>query len=298
MDSEVKRVEKIGQEQFQSFVFGKNHSWQEIINDLINTEQLDPWDINLAILAQKYLEKIRDLEEANFALSSKVLLVASLMLRIKSELLMNKFIKSLDDLLFNKESSEIQNRLELEEYHEGEIPELYPRTPLPRFKKVDIRELMEALSKAIKTEERRDLKKRVERESYERTKLFMPKKSIPLIDRIKQVHEKVISLFKKQEKIPFSQITDNTKEGKINHFIPLLHLDNHGKLWLQQEKHFEEIWIHKDGSQFIQKDEILTDEIEREFEDNLEEGEEDFDKNTEENEVKNANKNKLNLVKE
>ena len=47
----------IGQEQFQTFVFNQDVSWQEIIYDLINTEQLDPWDIDLAVLSQKYLKK-------------------------------------------------------------------------------------------------------------------------------------------------------------------------------------------------------------------------------------------------
>ncbi len=65
--------DRIGQEQFQTFVFNQDISWQEIIYDLINTEQLDPWDIDLAVLSQKYLEKIRVLEETNFIISSRVL---------------------------------------------------------------------------------------------------------------------------------------------------------------------------------------------------------------------------------
>src|SRR3989339_1800311 len=97
----IKKYEKIGQEQFNSFVFSNELSWQDIIHDLISTEQLDPWDIDLGIIANKYLERIKELEETNFTLSSKVLLVCALLLRIKSELLMNRYIKNLDDVLFN-----------------------------------------------------------------------------------------------------------------------------------------------------------------------------------------------------
>jgi segregation and condensation protein A len=261
--------ERINQEQFQDFLFDKEMSWQEIIYDLINTEQLDPWDINLTILSQKYLVRIRELEEANFMLSSKVLLVCSLMLRIKSELLLNRYIRDLDDILFNKQEEE-QHTLDLKDYEDLDVPELLPRTPLPRYKKISLQELVQALGKAVQTEERRFVRKRAEKEAYERTKYFMPKQTINIQDRIKSVHKRIKSLFQTQEKIPFSQFSGPKKQDKIDHFIPLLHLDNHNHLWLHQKEHLEEIWIHKDGEQFITKDEIITDNIERKFEESLE----------------------------
>ncbi|MEM3113190.1 MAG: segregation/condensation protein A [Candidatus Pacearchaeota archaeon] len=260
--------EKIGQEQFHSFVFSEEISWQEIIYDLINSEQLDPWDIDLSLLTKKYLEKINELEEANFSLSSKVLLVASLLLRIKSELLLNKYIKSLDEILFKKEE-EIYQKISFEDFNE-DIPELLPRSPLPRFKKVSLKELILALSKAINTEQRRITRKKEEKELYEKTKFFMPKKSVNLNEKIRIIYEKIKSLFEKHEKIRFSEFSGPKKQDKIDNFIPLLHLDSQNKLWLHQEKHLEEIWIHKSGEGFIKKDEIITDNIEREFEEMLE----------------------------
>jgi len=270
--------DRIGQEQFQTFVFNQDISWQEIIYDLINTEQLDPWDIDLAVLSQKYLEKIRVLEETNFIISSRVLLVASLMLRIKSELLMNRYIKSLDDVLFNKPKQDVQEMFKIDEYEEGEYPDLLLRTPLPRFKRVSIDELMRALGNAIRTENRRDVKKQIEDDSHERIKFFMPRKTISLADRIKVIYSKLTGVFQTQEKIKFSEFSGDTKEEKISTFIPLLHLDTHNKLWLHQHNHFEEIWIHKDGKEFQKPDEmneIITNTIEEQFEEKLEELEKD-----------------------
>jgi len=266
-----KKPEKIGQEQFQSFVFEDKMGWQEIIYDLINTEQLDPWDIDLFVLAQKYLVKIKELEEANFVVSSKVLLVCALLLRIKSDILLNKYMKSIDDILFNKKQ-EIQEKLKVTGFEDfDDIPELVPRTPLPRLKKVSLQELMAALNKAVQTEERRVVKKEVEKEMYERTQLFLPKKSVNLLERIKNMHSKVIGLFQKQDKIPFSNISGDKKEDKINAFIPLLHLDTQKKLWLHQESYLEEIWIHKE--RVFNKNDILTNQIESQFEEMLEESE-------------------------
>jgi len=144
---------KVGQEQIHGLLFGEQLSWQQIIYDLINSEQLDPWDIDLALLTNKYLERVREMEEADLFVSSKVLFAVALLLRIKSEILLNHYIPSLDAILFGKEEEKkyVQERIELEE----EVPGLVLRTPLPRFRKVSLQELMAALSKAVKTENRR-----------------------------------------------------------------------------------------------------------------------------------------------
>src|SRR3989344_6900304 len=84
---------KIGQEQIHDLLFGEKLSWQAIIYELINTEQLNPWDLDLVLLSNKYLGKVRELEEANFFVSSKVILAAALLLRIKSEILLNDYIQ-------------------------------------------------------------------------------------------------------------------------------------------------------------------------------------------------------------
>src|SRR3989344_3512272 len=107
----------VKQEQIHDLLFSREIGWQEIIYDLINTEQLDPWDINLSVLTNKYLAKIQELEEADFFVSSKVLLAASLLLRIKSDILLNYDLPGLDEILFGKEKEKKyeQERIELDD---------------------------------------------------------------------------------------------------------------------------------------------------------------------------------------
>ena len=88
------------QEQVHNVVFSKEIGWQEIIYDLINSEQLDPWNVDIIVLTDNYLRRLQKFEEENYFISSKVLLAASLLLRIKSEILLNKYIKSIDEILF------------------------------------------------------------------------------------------------------------------------------------------------------------------------------------------------------
>ena len=134
--------QKVSQEQIHDLLFSEQLSWQAIIYDLINTEQLSPWDIDISLLANRFLERVKELEEANFFVSSKVLLAASLLLRIKSEILLDIDLQDLDDILFGKkvEKKYVQERIELEE----EIHELVVRTPVPRFKKHNLEQLIRA----------------------------------------------------------------------------------------------------------------------------------------------------------
>lgn len=236
------KQEKVGQEQIHGLLFGDKLSWQAIIYDLINTEQLDPWDIDLSLLSQKYLVKVRELEEANFFVSSKVLFAASLLLRIKSEILLNYDIQSLDDILFGRkeEKKYVQERIYLDE----DIPELVVRTPLPRFKKVTLEELMKALGEAIKTETRRIKKVVLAKQQEYETAIALPRNRINLNDKIKEVYSRLEEAFEnREERLAFSDLSGKGKEERIATFVPLLHLDNQQKVWLEQEKHFEEIWI-------------------------------------------------------
>jgi|SRR3989344_2552458 len=241
--SNANNKSKVGQEQIHTLLFGEKLSWHEIIYDLINTEQLDPWDIDICLLSNKYLERVRQLEEANFFVSSKVLLAASLLLRIKSEILLDHEIPNLDAILFGKKEENkkyTQERIELDE----DIPSLVAKTPLPRYKKVTLEELMKALNQAITTENRRIKRVVTAKQQEYETSLFLPKTKINIKDKIREVYNKLKEIFVEREtKLAFTELAGQNNEDRIATFIPLLHLDNQHKVWLEQEGHFEEIWI-------------------------------------------------------
>ena len=246
MDKEGNKAatNNIKQEQIHDLLFNREIGWQEIIYDLINTEQLDPWNINIIILTDKYLVKISELEEADFFVSSKVLLAASLLLRIKSEILLNKYIKSIDEILFGKKEDKryISERIELDE----EIPMLVPKSPMPRFRKVTLRELMESLGKAINTENRRIKKEITNRNALIESSFSLPKRKFNIKSKIKELYTRLVLHFndkKDHKRISFTEFVGNDKEEKIISFSPLLHLENQKKVWMEQEKHFEEIYI-------------------------------------------------------
>ncbi|MBU3912944.1 MAG: segregation/condensation protein A [Nanoarchaeota archaeon] len=243
MEEEAIDSGKIGNEHLYDLLTSKEVSWQAIIYDLMNSGQLDPWNIDLAVLAQRYLEKIRELEEANFFVSSKVLLAASLLLRIKSEILLNEYIKSIDDILFGKkEEKKVYERIEIDE---NDLPVLYPKTPMPRMRKVSLQELMSALGNAINTENRRIRKEIIARTAEREAEIVLPKASkVKLRDRIRRIYSRFLVMFKnKNERVSYSDIIGLDRDERIAAFLPVLHLDHQQKIWLEQENHLDEIWL-------------------------------------------------------
>ena len=240
-------VEHPANTQVYNIVISHDPSWQSIIYDLVGSEQLDPWNIDLARLCRAYFDKINTLEENGFHLSSKLLLAAALLLRIKSEILLNKYIRDIDNVLFPREE-DLKKLIERIEIDEGDIPILSPKTPLPRFKKVTLQELINALDVAIKTESRR-IDKEIQKKQAERmSHVDIPKfRRINIKERIRHFYAKVLSGFKNKKgelKLPYSHFTGESREEKIACFLPMLYLSNNGKVWLEQEKHFTEIYLY------------------------------------------------------
>jgi segregation and condensation protein A len=258
---------RINQNQVYDLITGGEVSWQEIIYDLIRTEQLDPWDLDISLLAEKYLEKIRQLEDENFFVSSKVLLACSLLLRLKAELLANRFIQGLDEALYGKKEDKryVYERILLDE---DEIPILVPKTPMPRFKRVTLQELMGALNKAIETENRRIKKEIKVRQAEKAALIVMPRlDKVPLKDRISAALSRIKDYIRHpatpRERMTFSELAPSKTE-KLSAFLPVLHLANQEKVYLDQEKHFDEIFmmLEKIHIQFMKDAEELLEQTE------------------------------------
>lgn len=287
---EVEKVEKIGQNQLYDVITSRKPDWQSIIYDLIHTEQLDPWDVDIVILTGKYFEKVfeleeqenlddSDYEEPDFYGSSKILLAASLLLRIKSEFLLNKHLKGIDEILFGRkeENKQIMERIEI---NEDELPVLIPKTPLPRARRVTLPELMAALNKAINTESRRIKREVAVKRAKKLSEVDIPTfRRIDLKDRIKQFYAKILTSLRRKQgsekhlnKIGYSNLIGKEKTQRLACFLPLLHLSNSKKLWLEQEQHLEEIWVFlyeyfdKNRDNFIEELEEDIEEMKEELE--------------------------------
>ncbi len=231
-------------ERIFSIIFSKADevTWQSILYELVKTEQMDPWDIDVSILAQKYIEMLRQLKEHDFRVSGKVLLAAAILLKIKSTKLVGEDLSELDRLLIGVE--EEMEDMGFEETAEipklDEIPSLIPRTPQPRKRKVSIFDLVEALERALEVKKRRLL------HSIPPLNLEAPKKKRDITQVIRDVYGRIRSFFlgALKDKLTFSKLLPSeSKEDKVYTFIPLLYLAQQNRIELVQETPFSEIQI-------------------------------------------------------
>jgi len=217
-------------------------TWQSLLQELVKSEEMNPWDINVSSLTKKYIETIKKLKELDFRVGGKVLLAAAILLKIKSNKLVGEDIEYLDRLISEQDEEELLMDDDMQPRAEEDIPKnLIPRTPQPRKRKVSIYDLMGALEKALEVKRKRVLR------SIPPMNIEIPEKKRDISSVIKEIYGRIKTFFweHRKDRMTFSRLVPEgaTKNDKIFAFIPLLHLTNQRKIDIFQQKHFGEIDI-------------------------------------------------------
>jgi len=234
------------QDDLFSMLFDKDEiTWQTMLYELVRSEQMNPWDINISLLAQRFLEMVHQMKQMDFRVPGKIILAAAILLKIKTNRLLGEDLYNLDRLI-NQSDEEDEGLLdELVDEFAGEREvlkdaKLIPRTPQPRKRKVSIYDLVDALQKAVEVKKRRVMR------DIPSIEVKIPEKKVDISEMIHGVYGKIRNFFSRQDnkKLTFSQlIPSGSKEDKVFTFIPLLHLENQRKIDLVQYRHFGEIEI-------------------------------------------------------
>src|SRR3989338_6871314 len=226
-------------------------TWQSLLYELVKKEGMNPWDINISLLTKKYIDTIKTLKELDFSISGKVLLAGAILLKMKSNRLLNEDLSEFDRLLTHEEELIEELDLEEQQYKLWEKPILTPRMPQPRKRKVSIFDLVNALEKALEVKQRRVLN------SIPPMSVKIPERKRDITEVIREVYLRIKSFFMidSQKKLTFSQLVPSQKkEDKIFTFIPLLHLTNQRKVNLEQKEHFGEIEIMMNTEKEVDKE--------------------------------------------
>jgi len=235
--------DKQGQDYLLELLFDKDEvTWQTMLYELVRTEKMDPWDINISQIAERFLDMLKTLKEMDFRISGKVILAAAILLKIKSNRLLGADLAYFDGLFKEQEEEEglldeIQSTEEKEDLSDAR---LIPRTPQPRKRKVSIFDLVDALQKAIEVKKRRVMR------DIPAIEVEIPKKKVEISKIIKDTYGRIKLFFLKDKykKLTFSQlIPSDNKQDKVFTFIPLLHLTHQRKIDMIQYQHFGEIEI-------------------------------------------------------
>ncbi|MDI6889080.1 MAG: ScpA family protein [Methanocellales archaeon] len=211
----------------------------EILVNLAKDGEIDPWNIDIVDVTDKFLKKLEEREQLDLWVSARTLLYASILLRMKSEVLVEEGDKG-DEWDFFGFQPECFQDFQIETY-----PSLHPKIRRRSKRPVTLTELIDELKKAIDLRGRREIR-RMRREQSRPTAedTLRVIEQEDLENRIRAVMKKLKRIFKGQKKVVFSELVDErTPADIVKAYIPLLFLAIRKKIWLEQKELFGDIYI-------------------------------------------------------
>lgn len=211
--------------------------WVRIIKESIEKKDVDPWNINISQITDEYLGTIKELRKFDIRLSADVVLVAGILLRLKSQALYGECENA-----FTEEEEEVyEDDYRDEDYIEDEVVEKPPKEPVKELNPESM--TLDGLISTLKTELKKikDTKPRKKREVVRPTALYNLVEEMIEEDDISDIMELlVLELKKSGGKFTF-QNKFKTREEIIRNFLPALYLANDGKIDIDQENLFDEL---------------------------------------------------------
>lgn len=205
-------------------------TWKEMLLDLIASERISPWDIDIALIAGHYLERLRRLELTDLHMPANLVLAASILLRFKSRALqLSEPLPEPQQILVDEGAAPI------------DIPVLELKGRIPPKSRVTLDELLIAMEQAFVEQKKRE--ERIARIEVP------PALNITLADfdmdeRMESLERKVHSLADSEGLVLFSAIlADTSAQEKVYTLLPLLHLAQNRRLHMFQEQFLGEIFV-------------------------------------------------------
>ncbi|MCX9087114.1 MAG: ScpA family protein [Candidatus Methanoperedens sp.] len=211
----------------------------EILVNLAKNGEIDPWNINIVELTDKFLKLVDELEKMDLRVSGRTLLYASILLRMKS------------NAIVEVEEPQEEIDLESDNFEISDYP--VPSMPLRRYSKrpVTLEELLTELKKAEAFEKKRlnrvDNKKDEIRATLEDVLSVAHDEDIE--SRIGKMRLILNELLEKQKSIKFSDLSSPLdRTGMLMAYLAILFLATRKEIWIEQEEFFGEIFISRAAS--------------------------------------------------
>ncbi len=216
--------------------FVQNATWRELLVELVSSNKLDPWDVDIEKVVDGYLAAIKKMKVLDLRVPANMVLAASILLRMKSDSL---------SIFAMHEEAPVEEQLLAGPRVRPEVEQLVPRARMQPRRKVTLQELLSALDHAMKIE----VKRQVDHErmtapiSIEIDKEDIEEKMERLFKRIKRSldREKMTTLAQ------VSAAFGNTQDLLIDLFVPMLFLAHMGRIAVLQDIFFGDILIKVTG---------------------------------------------------
>ncbi len=226
----------------------------DILLEMVKKNKLDPWNIDVVELADQYFAKTVELHINNLHVTSRVILFACILLRLKSDIL-----EGLDPFANIQEEDNFEADYDNPDFEDNVVPFNAPslkeviqrRTSvrLNRTRNVTLKDLIKHLEFYEKLDKQRTVKNAYERakrrNSYED---FTPEDIVEMahsnelernVDTIRTVLTKI---FTTTEKIEMQELS-STGLDKISIYLALLFLTADDRIDLQQEEFYSDVYV-------------------------------------------------------
>ncbi|NOQ28588.1 MAG: segregation/condensation protein A [Methanosarcinales archaeon] len=206
----------------------------EILVRLAKDNEIDPWNINIIEVADKFLEQLES-HRSDIRYFGRTLHYAAILLRMKADAI-------IDEKEGEEEEKEELDHFDIEEYPIPE-PQIRRRSKRP----VTLDELISELKKAEKVEIRRVA--RSKEKGVGREKSVMTVDDILSVAHEERIEENIRELgmilnekFKQKDVITLDELLDHDTD-KIITYISLLFMATRKEIWLEQPELFGELYI-------------------------------------------------------
>ena len=205
-------------------------TWREVLMELVHTQALDPWNIDVVEITRHYIEQVKKMTMNDLRVPANLILAAAILLRFKSDML-------------NLEEPVAQTTLD--DYGEpvdsSEIPVLELRGRIPPKRRVSLEELVSAVEEVFERE-----RKRQERpaEVLLPAAIEIKLAEFNLDAEVEGLKGKISKARDGEGLVLFSALLNEpTRHAVVYTLLPLLFLAQRGEVSMAQDPFFGEIFI-------------------------------------------------------
>ena len=209
----------------------------EVLVEMARRGEIDPWDIDISLATDKFLQYIDSLEKRDLRIPARTLLYASILLRLKS------------DQMEGQEEEEETPPEEMEEapHNKEDFLDQLPRPPLRRHTKrpVTLDELISELKKAEVVGRRKAMRERWP--ILAEKKILDPSHEEGIEERIMALGPILDDMFLEKTTLTFQEINIRNGTGQecVTNYVSLLFMAQRRAVWLEQEEIFGELYVKR-----------------------------------------------------
>lgn len=227
----------------------------DILLEMVKKNKLDPWNIDVVELADQYFAKTVELRINNLHVTSRVILFACILLRLKSDIL-----EGLDPFATDEIIDEFEADYDNPEFEDNVIPFNAPslkeviqrRTSvrLNRKRNVTLKDLIKHLEFYEALDKKRAVKNALER-AKNRTNSYADFTAEDIVEMahsnevdrdVDTIRTVLTKIFTTEERIEMGEL-NSTGLDKISIYLALLFLTADDRIDLQQEEFYSDIYV-------------------------------------------------------